>query len=102
MTEEVTLTVPVSREEFRLDREPIRSEPRTQLPDAAGSGEGEGVLSEEEYDFVLYAERPVVRMETVPVERIKVRKVIVTGEQEIVAEVRKERIDTDVSEGYDG
>ncbi|MCY0905318.1 YsnF/AvaK domain-containing protein [Arthrobacter sp. H14-L1] len=92
VTEEVTLTVPVSHEEFRLDREPISAGNQTRVPDDA-------VLSEEEYDVILYAERPVVRMETVPIERIKVRKVIVTAEQDIKGDLRKERIATDFSDG---
>ncbi len=95
VTEEVTMTVPVSHEEFRLEREPLPAGNQTQISDDA-------VLSEEEYDIILYAERPVVRMETVPVERIKVRKVIVTGEQEVSDEVRRERIATDLSDGADG
>ncbi|MBG0740449.1 YsnF/AvaK domain-containing protein [Paeniglutamicibacter antarcticus] len=95
VTEEVTLTVPVSHEEFRLEHEPIPAGNHTQTPEDA-------VLNEEEYDIVLHAERPVVRMETIPVERIKVRKVIVTGEQDITEEVRKERIEVDLTENNHG
>lgn len=91
VTEEVTLTIPVSHEEFSFDREPIPEGNHAQIPGAA-------VLSEEDYEITLYAERPVVRMEFIPVERIKVRKVILTGEQDVNYEVRKERISTDLTD----
>ncbi|WP_434620342.1 YsnF/AvaK domain-containing protein [Arthrobacter sp. A5] len=87
VTEEVTLTVPVSHEEFRLEREPIVDANRDQRVDGV-------VLSEEDYEVVLYAERPVIHLETVPVERIRIRKQIITGERTINEEVRQERIDT--------
>ncbi|MBG0738267.1 YsnF/AvaK domain-containing protein [Paeniglutamicibacter antarcticus] len=88
-TEEVTLTVSVSHEEFRVEHEPIN--------DATHDGGG-AVLSEEDYEIVLYAERPVVHLETVPVERVRVRKQIITEERTITEQLRQERIDTDVTD----
>ena len=91
-TENVTQTVPVSREEVRIEREPITDANR----DAALSGPD---LSEEEHEVTLHEERPVVDKETVPVERVRLDKDTVTDHETVNEEVRKERIDTD---GVDG
>jgi len=61
VTENVQTTVPVSREEVRLEREPITEANR----DAAFSGTD---LTESEHEVTLHAEQPVVNKETVPVE----------------------------------
>lgn len=87
-TENVTKTVPVQREEVRLEREPINDANR----DAALDGPD---LSEEEHEVTLHEERPVVEKETVPVERVRLDKETVTDEQTIDEDVRKEHIDTD-------
>lgn len=87
-TEHVTQTVPVQREEVRIEREPITDANRG----AAMSGPG---VSEEEHEVVLHEERPVVEKETVPVERVRLDKETVTDDVTIDEEVRKERIETD-------
>lgn len=87
-TENVTQTVPVQREEVRIEREPITDANRG----AALSGPG---ISEEEHEVVLHEERPVVEKETVPVERVRLDKETVTDEVTVNEEVRKERIETD-------
>ncbi|MET3952818.1 YsnF/AvaK domain-containing protein [Arthrobacter sp. UYEF36] len=87
-TENVTQTVPVQREEVRIEREPITDANRG----AAMSGAG---ISEEEHEVVLHEERPVVEKETVPVERVRLEKETVTDEVTVDEEVRKERIETD-------
>jgi uncharacterized protein (TIGR02271 family) len=79
---------PVRREEVRVVREPITDANR----DAAPSGPD---LSGEEHEVTLHEERPVVEKETVPVERIRLDKDVVTDEETVSADVRKERIDTD-------
>jgi stress response protein YsnF len=50
---------------------------------------------------VLHAERPVVRTETVPVERVRLGKQTVTEHQQVDGQVRKEQIelDTDTDSG---
>ncbi len=88
VTEEQTVTVPVTREEVRIEREPITDA----NVGAAMSGPG---ISEEEHEVVLHEERPVVAKETVPVERVKLAKETVTDHVEVSEEVRKERVDTD-------
>ncbi|WP_066286462.1 DUF2382 domain-containing protein [Arthrobacter sp. B6] len=91
-TENVTKTVPVQREEVRLEREPIT--------DAnAGAAMSGPDISEEEHEVTLHEERPVVEKETVPVERVRLDKDVVTEDVTVNEEVRKERIETD---GVDG
>ena len=92
VTENVTTTVPVSREEVRLEREPITDENR-------GDAMSGGDLTEEEHEVTLTEERPVVTTETVPVERVRLAKETVSDEQEVTSEVRKEQIDTDMGYG---
>ena len=87
-TETVERTVPVSREEVHVEREPITD---TNRGDAMSGGE----LTEEEHEVTLHEERPVVEKETVPVERIRLDKETVTDEQSVSAEVRKENVELD-------
>ena len=88
VTENVTQTVPVSREEVRIEREPITEANRDQALGGAG-------LSEDEHEVVLSEERPVVAKDTVPVERVRLDKDTVTDEQQITETVGKEEIDLD-------
>lgn len=88
VTENVTKTVPVQREEVRLEREPITDANRG----AATSGPD---ISEEEHEVILHEERPVVQKETVPVERVRLDKETVTNEHTVTEEVRKENIELD-------
>lgn len=87
-TENVTQTVPVKREEVRIEREPITEENRGQATDGPA-------ISEEEHEVILHEERPVVEKETVPVERVRLGKETVTEDASVNEEVRKERIETD-------
>lgn len=87
VTEEQQVTVPVSHEEVRIEREPI-----TDTDAARGRGSG---ISEEEQDVVLHEERPVVDKESVPVERVRMGTERVTDEETVSGEVRKEQIDID-------
>jgi uncharacterized protein (TIGR02271 family) len=92
VTEQQQVTVPVSREEVRLEREPITEANRgdaTSGPD----------ISESEHEVTLHAERPVVDTETVPVERVRLNKETVTDQQNVSGEVRKEQIAFEGDEG---
>ena len=95
VTENVTKTVPVQREEVRIEREPITDANR----DEALAGPD---ISEEEHEVVLHEERPVIQKETVPVERVRLDKETVTEQQTVTEEVRKEQIDTDDVEVREG
>jgi uncharacterized protein (TIGR02271 family) len=88
VTENVTQTVPVSREEVRVEREPITDA----NVGAATSGPD---ISEEEHEVTLHEERPVVEKETVPVERVRLDTETVTDQAQVNEEVRKEQIDVD-------
>ena len=88
VTENVTETVPVSREEVRIEREPIT--------DAnVGSAMDGPAISEEEHEVTLHAERPVVEKEAVPVERIRLDKQTVTEQATVNEGLRKEEVDVD-------
>ena len=88
VTEEVKQTVPVEREEVRVEREPITDANVGRAPDGPA-------ISEEEHEVVLHEEKPVVEKQVVPKERVRLEKDTVTEEREVSDEVRKERIDTD-------
>jgi len=88
VTEQQTVTVPVSHEEVRIEREPITGENY----DAATSGPD---ISEEEHEIVLNEERVVVSTEAVPKERVRVGKETVVEDQQVSAQVRKEQIEFD-------
>jgi uncharacterized protein (TIGR02271 family) len=88
VTENVTQTVPVQREEVRVEREPIT--------DANADDAMDGpAISEEEHEVVLHAEEPVAQKRVVPKERVRLDKDVVNEEQTVSEEVRQERIDTD-------
>jgi len=89
VTEQQQVTVPVTREEVRVEREPITDANR----DAALAGPD---LSEEEHEVVLTEERAVIAKETVPVERVRLSKETVTDQESVNVDVREERIETDV------
>ena len=86
VTENETVTVPVSHEEVRLEREPITE---ANIGDATSGPD----LSEEEHEVILTEERPVVAKETVPVERVRLDKETVTEQERVSEQVRKEEID---------
>ena len=90
VTENVTQTVPVQREEVRVEREPITD---ANAGDALSGPE----ISEEEHEVVLHEERPVVETEAVPVERVRLDTETVTEQETVGGEVRKERVDVDDS-----
>ena len=88
VTEEVQQTVPVRREEVRVEREPVTDANVDQALDGSE-------ISEEEHEVVLHEEEPVVEKRTVPKERVRMEKDAVTDEAEISEEVRKERIEAE-------
>jgi uncharacterized protein (TIGR02271 family) len=86
--DEVTQTVPVKREEVRVEREPIT--------DAnAGAATDGPAISEEEHEVVLHEEEVVTEKRAVPKERIRVDKETVTDEQQVSETLRKEEVDID-------
>ena len=88
VSENVTQSVPVTREEVRVERGPIT--------DAnAGRAMDGPAISEEEHEVTLHAERAVVEKEAVPVERVRLDKETVTEQEQVSADLRKEEIEVD-------
>ncbi len=94
VTEQQTVTVPVRREEVRLEREPITD---ANVGDAMDGPE----LSEEEHEMTLHEEQVVVDKNVVPVERVKMAKDSVSEDQQVTEEVRKEQIEHVVDDQVD-
>jgi len=88
VTEEVQQTIPVRREEVRVEREPITDG----NVDAALDGPE---ISEEEHEVVLHEEEPVVEKRTVLKERVRMEKDAVTDDAQVSEEVRKEQIEAE-------
>jgi uncharacterized protein (TIGR02271 family) len=87
-TEQVTKTVPVQREEVRVEREPITD---ANIDDATSGP----AISEEEHEVTLREETPVVEKRAVPRERVRLDTETVTDERQVSEEVRKEQIQVD-------
>ena len=88
VTENVTQTVPVQREEVRIEREPITD---ANVDDATTGPD----ISDEEHEVVLHEEQPVVEKRVVPQERVRLDKDVRTEDETVSEEVRKERIEAD-------
>jgi uncharacterized protein (TIGR02271 family) len=88
VTEHVQQTVPVQREEVRVEREPVTEE----NVDRAMQGPD---ISDEEHEVVLHEEEVVTEKRAVPKERVRMSTDTVTGEETVSDDVRKERIDVD-------
>ena len=86
VSEEVTLSFQVRKQVVEIEREPL---------DAA-IATAEGLPLErgpESLEVVVYEERPVVTMELVPVERIRVTREITRDEQQVRASLGREKIE---------
>jgi uncharacterized protein (TIGR02271 family) len=86
VTENVETTVPVQREEVRLEREPITDANVGRAMDGPD-------ISEEEHEVVVHEEEPVVEKRAVPKERVRLSKDTVTDEAQVSEELRKEQIE---------
>jgi stress response protein YsnF len=100
VTEEVQVTVPIRREEIRLEEVPLdapdpgpgESLGGAQDDAARDAGAAGGGLPEE---IVLHAERPVVTVEVVPTERVRLRTEMVAGHETVTGQVQRERVAVD-------
>ncbi len=85
--QEVTVTVTVQREELYVEREPVSG------LDEPGHGDS---TADEDVIIVLREERPVVDVEVVPYELVRVGRHLVDAGEELVSEpLRKEVIEID-------
>ncbi len=91
VTEDVQTTVPVKREEVRVEREPVTE---GNVDDATDGP----AISEEEHEVTLRAEEPVVEKRTVPKERVRLDKDTVEEERQVSDTVAKEEIEIDGAE----
>jgi len=86
VTEEQTFIVPVTREEVELDYAEI---PLTeQVPDGAG-------LVDDIVEVVRYEERVMVTKQVVAVERVRLVRRVITADQVVTGQVRREVVDLD-------
>lgn len=83
VTEDQTVTVPVTREEVEIVREPIRDGAITNA-----------TIGEDDAEITVHQDKVVVDKETVPVERVGLAVNEVTEKQTVSDTVRKEQIDT--------
>jgi uncharacterized protein (TIGR02271 family) len=88
VTDHVEQTVPVQREEVRVEREPVTEA-------NAGDAMDGPAISEEEHEVTLHEEVPVVQTEAKPVERVRLDTETVTDEETVEADVRKEQVEID-------
>jgi uncharacterized protein (TIGR02271 family) len=89
VTEQEHRTVPVEREELRVQREPI----------PAGEGDSDAEVTADERTVELREEQPVVDKRVVPKERVRVGKEVVRDQEQISEPVRKEQIEVDQPDG---
>jgi uncharacterized protein (TIGR02271 family) len=86
VTEQQQVTVPVRREEARLEHEPIDETNR----DRAVRGPQ---IRESEHEIVLHEESPVIEKTVTPKERVRLTTETREDEQTVSGDVRKERIE---------
>ncbi|WP_295627296.1 PRC and DUF2382 domain-containing protein [uncultured Corynebacterium sp.] len=93
VTDTETVEVPVTREEVRLEREPISPEEARNLDTSIG---------DDEASVTLHEERVNVTKESVPVEKVNLGKETVRDTETHTEELRKEQIEADGVDGVDG
>ena len=97
VTEDVQITVPIRREEIRIEEVPLG---------AADTGPGESLVDADHAsspsvapglpdEIVLHTERPVVTVEVVPTERVRLRTELVEGQETVTGQVQREQIVVD-------
>ena len=86
--EQVSTTVPVQREQVRIEREPITEA-------NIGNAMDGPALTEEEHEMTLTEEQVVVDKEVVPKERIRLDKDVVTEQRQVNETVAREEIEVD-------
>lgn len=87
-TESVSRTVPVRREEVRIEREPITEANVGRATDGPP-------ISEEEHELTLYEDEVVASKQAVPKERVRLAKDVQVDEETVAEGLRKERIEAD-------
>ncbi|UNX55252.1 PRC and DUF2382 domain-containing protein [Georgenia sp. TF02-10] len=84
VTENVTKTVPVTREEVRVEREPVTA------GDTVNAD-----LGEDTAEVTLHEDEVVTDKRAVPVEKVRLDTDTVTEDQQVTEQVRKEQVETE-------
>jgi uncharacterized protein (TIGR02271 family) len=85
VTEQQHRTVPVEREELRIQREPIK----------AGEGDSDAEITADDRTIELREEQPVVDKRVVPKERVRIGKEVVRDQERVSEPVRKEQVEVE-------
>jgi len=93
VTETVTQTFQVRHEEFRVDHEPLVDDGSTNSERPAVD---ERAFAGRFVETVLHREVPVVTMQVVASERVRVHVDTVTDQVQVMEDVARERVDIDV------
>ena len=118
VTEAVQITVPIRREEIRVEEVPLDAADSDGGEDGEDGEDGEGLvqhgdLAEGERpgrhtapddgslpeEIILHTERPVVSVEVVPIERVRLHREVVEGAETVTGEVQREQIVVDQDPG---
>lgn len=94
VTEDVQVTVPIRREEIRIEELPLGDDDELVVegdPLGGGAPAAPGLPEE----IVLHAERPVVTVEVVPVERVRLRTETVDGHESVTETLQREQVVVD-------
>jgi stress response protein YsnF len=91
VTEDVQITVPVRHEEIRLEEVPLDAPDTGPEESLVPAATGDGLPEE----IVLHTERPVVTVEVVPTERVRLRTEVVEGQETVTGQVQREQIAVD-------
>jgi len=92
-TENVSTSVPISKERVVVEREPISSAD-------IDSGNLRSDIGEQSYEMRMKEERAIAEKEVVPIEKVRMRKEVETNQQEVGADLRKEHLDYNDGTGY--
>jgi stress response protein YsnF len=99
VTEDVQITVPIRREEIRVEQVPLDAESGDwageSLDVPAGSAGAASAADGLPDEIILHTERPVVTVEVVPVERVRLRTELVEGQETVTEQVQREQIVVD-------
>jgi len=101
VTEEVQITVPIRREEIRVEQVPLDADDADwggeslEVPSSGAAGPGSEGSAGLPDEIVLHTERPVVTVEVVPTERVRLRTELVEAQETVTGQVQRERIVVD-------
>lgn len=98
VTEEVTKTITLRRQEIRVEHQRLPGfQDGSELP----PGPTGATLTDDVQEFTLYAEVPVVGTRVVPVETVRLSKHVVTEERAVSADLDREQLHLDHAAHHD-